>query len=423
MSHDTLSKVLPCLRPCLAIRGVRTGLLSFTQILVQGDALHLQEAGADGLCRSETCSQGVVQGLYFASAYHALQLCHTETGDVFMHIVEALAAHALQYEVAVQANFLTEAVAAEGAVLPLFPVVLHPEIDALEAMEVCFVEVLLVVFHLPLPLFLAHLADDGARQLQGQRLQRAEHEVEIQYREEQDIDGQQPQVIEDGDIGIEDYRQAHRYAVANQIARHIGMAGDAMGKAEDVHDVVDAKPQRAQAHQDVAAQNVGGKLLRRIDIHNAAAHQGGTCINGKHNQDGTRIMPHTLPLQKARHRDVQRVDALQIACTHQCQQHAGMQDAGLSRGNRMAEEGSHKRSGTEDAVHPCQAQVLYPVPRKQAHHTGYHEMNNGRTAQSHEKNILAHSRQQIVVCKVKPFQSNRHPFAIIFQINLRAYCK
>ena len=101
-----------------------------------------------------------------------------------MNIVEALAAYTLQDEMTVQADFLAEAVAAEGAVLPLLFMVLHPEVNALEAMEVCFVEVLFVVFLSPFSLLFAHFADDRSRQLQGQRFQRAEHEIEIQYGEE-----------------------------------------------------------------------------------------------------------------------------------------------------------------------------------------------------------------------------------------------
>ena len=137
-----------------------------------------------GLCRSKACSQSVVQGLHFASGYHAFQLCHTETADVVMNIVEALAAYTLQDEMTVQAYFLTEAVAAEGAVLPLLFMVLHPEVNALEAMEVCFVEVLFVVFLSSFSLLFAHFADDRSRQLQGQRFQRTECEIEVQYGEE-----------------------------------------------------------------------------------------------------------------------------------------------------------------------------------------------------------------------------------------------
>ena len=171
------------------------------------------------------------------------------------------------------------------------------------------------------------------------------------------------------------------------------MTGNAMGQQEDVHDVVDAQAQGTQTHQDVAAQDIASQFLRRIDVHDTAAHQSRTDVYGKHNQNGTGIEPHTFPLQEAWHRDVKRIDALQIAGAHQRQQHAWMQDARLSCSNRMAEERRYKRRRAEDAVHPCQTQILYPVSRKESHYTSYHEMNNGRTAKRYEKNVFTHSCQ------------------------------
>lgn len=168
-----------------------------------------------------------------------------------MHIVEALTTHALQDKMAVQAHFLAEAVASERAVFPLFLVVLHPEVNALEAVQVRLVEVLLL-----LVLFgrlFAHFADDRPGQLQGECLQRAEHEIEVQDGEEHDINGEQRQVKKDGDVGVEDNRQTHRDAVAQQVSRHVGVTSHASGQQEDVHNVVDAQPEGTKSHQDVAA--------------------------------------------------------------------------------------------------------------------------------------------------------------------------
>ena len=312
------------------------------QIIVEGDAFHFQEAGTDGLSGAEAGCKRVIERLDFAATNHPLQLRHTETADVVVHVVEPLTAYALQDEVAVQPHFLTKTVATEGAVLPLLFVVLHPEVDALEAMQIRLVEVLLLMLLASCPLLLAHLLDDGMRQLQCQRLQRAEHEIEVQHCEEHNINGEQGQVVEDGDVRVEDHRQTHCDAVANQVARHICMLCHAVRKAEDVHNIVDAQHKSTQPHQDVTAQDVFHQLLCRVDINNPTAQKNCSDVDGKQHQDRSGIKPHTLPLQEAGHGNVQRIDALQVACTQQRHKHSRMQDARLTLCNGMAEKRRHK---------------------------------------------------------------------------------
>ena len=84
--------------------------------------------------------------------------------------------------------------------------ILHPEVDALEAVQVCFVEVFLVRLLVVLGRCFGHFADNGAGQLQRQRLQRTEHEVEVQHGEEHNIERKQSLVVEDGNEGVEDDR-------------------------------------------------------------------------------------------------------------------------------------------------------------------------------------------------------------------------
>ena len=189
-----------------------------------------------------------------------------------MHIVEALAAYTLKDKVPIVAHFLAKTVPAESAFLPLVLVILHPEVDALETMEIGFVKVILFCI---LTLFcgnLRHLADDGSRQLQSQRLERSEHEVEVQNGEENDVDGQQSQVVEDGDVGVEDHRKSHCNAVSQQVARHVCMPCHTTRKQEDVHDIVDAQTQGTKPQQDVAAQNVSNQVFCRVDVDNPTAH-------------------------------------------------------------------------------------------------------------------------------------------------------
>ena len=162
----------------------------WVHILVQCDSLYLQEAGADGLDGAEPGAKGVVERIHLASCYHPLQLCHTERADLVVHIVEALAPDALQDKMAVQAHLLTEAVASERAVLPFLAMFLHPVVDALEAVQVGLVEVILLFLLAFLDWNFGYLADEGAWQLERYRLQRAEHEIEVQYGEENNIDGE-----------------------------------------------------------------------------------------------------------------------------------------------------------------------------------------------------------------------------------------
>ena len=184
------------------------------EILVQLDAFYLQETGSHRLQSAKSCVQCVAQSLHFASAYHAFQFLNAEAADVVVHVVEALAAYALQDKMAVQPHLLAKTVAAERAVLPLLLVCLHPEVDAFKAMQVRLVEVILVRFLALLRLSLRHLLDDRARQFQSQRLEGAERQVKIQHREENHLGSQQPDVEVYGNIRVEHHRQTHEETVA-----------------------------------------------------------------------------------------------------------------------------------------------------------------------------------------------------------------
>ena len=166
-----------------------------------------------------------------------------------------------------------------------------------------------------------------------------------------------------------------------------------MRKQENVHDVVDAQPQSAKAHQDVTAQYVSGQILCRIDIDNPTAHQSRTDVDGKQNEDGAGIAPHTLPLQEAGHGYVQRIDALQVAGAKQGQKHAGMQNAWLCGRYLVAEDGCHKCREGKDGIHPCQRQILYAVTGKESHHTSNDKVGHGRTAKCNEKQVFTHENR------------------------------
>ena len=155
------------------------------------------------MCGAKTCCKRIIQRVDFASTYHPFQFCNTETADVVVHIVEALTAYTLQDKMSIVAYFLTKSVTTKSAVFPLITMILHPEIDALETMKVGFVEVLLIFLFVLLDRSLRNLADDGPWQLQSQRFQCAEHEIEVQYGEENNIDGEQSEVVENSHISVE----------------------------------------------------------------------------------------------------------------------------------------------------------------------------------------------------------------------------
>ena len=356
---------------------LRTRLEARFQILVECDSLHFEEAGTNGLYGAETCRKCVAQRVDFATTDHPFQFRNTETADVVVHIVEALTAYTLKDKMPIVAHFLAKTVSAESAFFPLVLVILHPEVDALEAMEVRLVEVILFCILILLGRNLRHLADDGSWQLQSQRLERSEHEVEVQYGEENNVDGQQSQVVEDGDVGVEDHRKSHCNAVSQQVARHVCMPCHTTRKQEDVHDIVDAQTQGTQSQQDVAAQNVSDQVFCRVDVDNPTAHQSCSDVDGKQHQDRSCITPHSFPLQETGHGNIQRIDALKVACTEQRQQHCRVQDARLAFCNVLTEERRHKRCSEENAVYPSQTQVLYSVSCKKSHHAGNDKMNNG----------------------------------------------
>ena len=141
--------------------------LCFGEIFIQRDAFYFEEAGPNGLSRAETCNQRIAERLHFSSCYHALQFGNTETADVIVYIVEALAAYTLQDKVTIVAHFQTKTVAAKCTVFPLIAVILHPEVDALETVQICFVEVILVRFFALFGRNFSLFADDGAWQLQS----------------------------------------------------------------------------------------------------------------------------------------------------------------------------------------------------------------------------------------------------------------
>ena len=317
-----------------------------------------------------------------------------------MYVVEALAAHALEDEVTVVAHLEAETVASEGAVLPYLSVVLHPEVDALEPMEVSLVEVLLLLLLGFFVRFFLDLFDDGAWQLQRQRLQRTEHEVKIQAGEEDDVDGNQSQVVEDGNVGVEDYGESHGDAVAQEVAWHVGVACYAPGQEEDVDDVVDAQSERAEAEQDVAAQDVFYQVLACVDIDDAAAHQTCNEVYGEQYEDGSGIAHHTLPLQESRHGNVQGVDALQVAGAEQGQKHARMEDAGLGCGYGVGVVASEEHDTEENAVHPRQAEVLHAVSGEDRCHGCYDKMYDGRPEKGQEKDVFVHAIRAFTPAKL-----------------------
>ena len=221
---------------------------------------------------AESGIESVVHCLHFSSVNHALQFLHAETTDVVVHIIEALTAYALEHEVAIVPHFHAETVATKGAVFPFLSMVLHPEINVLEAAQVGLVKVFpLSFFTLFCGVFFL-LANDGSRQLQRQCLQCAEHEIEVEHREENNVDGEQGQIVDDGNVGIEDHRESHGDAVAQQVAWHVGMTRHAPWQQEDVHDVIDAQCQGNESQQNVAAQDVFYQFLCRIDIYDVTAY-------------------------------------------------------------------------------------------------------------------------------------------------------
>lgn len=212
--------------------------------LVDGAALAPLEAGAHGLDGAEACVAAVRERGGLATAHHALQFLDAEGVDVLVRVVEALAAHALQHQVAVDAHGLAQAVTPEGVVLPLLLVVLHPQLYALEAQEVGLVEVLLLgLGHLFGRGRLLDLPYDRLGQVERHGLQRAEGQVEVEQGEDDDIHHHQRDVIVYGAEAVVERRDAQGQAVAQHVAGHIGMPCHAVGQHEDVGDVVKAEPQ------------------------------------------------------------------------------------------------------------------------------------------------------------------------------------
>ena len=392
-----MGKAVPCCGVKISLKGVRgslsvalLGSAAGVEVFVECDAFHFEEACADGLYRAEAGGECVAHALDVAAGDHPLQFGHAKAADVVVNVIEALTPDTLQDEVTVQTDLLTQTVAAERAVFPLLVMLLHPVVDDFEAAQVCLVEVLLFLLLVLLGRF-RHFLDDGPRQLQRDGFQRAKHEVEVQEGKQDDVDGQQSPVVEYGDVCVEDYGEPHRHAVSQQVSRHVGVSGHSARQHEDVGDVVDAEAEGAEPHQDVAAQHFPGQFLRRVDIDDTASHQRCDEIDADEHQYGPCVAPHALPLQEARHRDVQRVDALQVTRAEHGQQHCRMQDSRLANGDVVAEERRREQCAEENPVDPSQAQILYPVTRKKTHHAGYHEMDHGGTCERHEKYVFAHA--------------------------------
>jgi hypothetical protein len=74
-----------------------------------------------------------------------------------------------------------------------------------------------------------------------------------------------------------------------------------------------------------------------------------------------------------------------------------MQDAGLGRRNDMAETGRNKHRAEEEAVLPCQGQVLDAMPGKQSHYGCYDKMGYCGPAKSQEKEVFSHEVEVLAI--------------------------
>lgn len=302
-----------------------------------------------------------------------------------MNVVVALAAQALQQQVAVDARGFAQAVATEGVVGP-FAFVLHEILHPSEPLPVGLVEVL------PLRLLDAFRAG-GFRyglyfrlgQVDGHRFQGAEEHVQIQRRKEEQIDHEQRALKMYGEDDVKHRRKSHSRAVADQVARQVDHSHQYMGQAENIDDIVDGKTQCGGPQQDVAAQQVAGQFATVVYDDRAAAQEHSQHVKGNEHQGRRGVFPHTPPLQITRHADAQRIDALQIRAGHQHQQHDGVQHARRGAFQRKGMGDGRAEPRAEDAHDPRERQILHFVAGVERQRAGDHQMNRGAEYQCEQK--------------------------------------
>jgi len=362
------------------------GILS--QIVVENNALVLEETGTNRLRGSEPRIETLADGGDLAALDLTLQMIDPVAVDIIMYVIESLAAHTLEYKVAVVAYPIAKRFAIEGAFGPEIDIVLHPILNTLETLEVGLVEVLVLsLLDLLDRGFLGNSRENRFGEVDGHRLEGTEGEIEADNREEDNINEQTCLGIGKGDIDIEKIDYAQGETVAKHIAGNVRFLGHQTRKEKNIEDIIECQPEGKDAEKDVERKEISHHILETSQLKPLVPKEISEGI--KHNQDDGRkgIFNHTSHLEETRHGDAEGIDALEITRANQGNHHERVHQDRLTAADLVGKDGANREGSSQNAIHPSKAKILNLIACIERHDRSSNPMSRGTTNQKQKQDI------------------------------------
>ena len=214
-------------------------------------------------------------------------------------------------------------------------------------------------------------------------VKRTKRHITVEGGDTKNEAAKEQRVIIQGYVNIESISQHQSCRISPQIGRHARPFGVTSGHGINVDDVAHTDQQR----ETLQPPGVGKQQIHRTQ-----------------HEYWRSVAQHSAQLQKTRHRETERVEALKEDAHREHPGHSRMQSVGMAVGYIGGKEGYDAEDCGTDAGNPRQRQIFHPMIGKQRHDRTQHKMGCSSNDKSQHHCCFYH--QNTIISRAKIQKNN-----------------